>query len=224
MTLSKKSMRNLKQYRHLPDEEFEKIYREIVSNVASQKLFEERIQEKFEELANDYDLEDLNANDILMLRNMIQAMLQIESLEQLAFQLRSGAVDEHTINLLGKINTQINDLVDRVSKIQNDLNITRKARKQDKEQSVSDYIEFLKQKAAEFYKQKMQYIFCPNCNTLLGTIWTLYPEDKRNKVVLHCNRKIDDNTVCDTKVVFITSENLNKEMTNNPELLFEGMQ
>lgn len=224
MTLSKKSMRNLKQYRHLPDEEFEKVYREIVSNVASQKLFEERIQEKFEELANDYDLEDLNANDILMLRNMIQAMLQIESLEQLAFQLRSGAVDEHTINLLGKINTQINDLVDRVSKIQNDLNITRKARKQDKEQSVSDYIEFLKQKAAEFYKQKMQYIFCPNCNTLLGTIWTLYPEDKRNKVVLHCNRKIDDNTTCDTKVVFITSENLNKEMTNNPDLLFEGMQ
>lgn len=224
MTLSKKSMRNLKQYRHLPEEEFEKVYREIVSNVASQKLFEERIQEKFEELANDYDLEDLNANDILMLRNMIQAMLQIESLEQLAFQLRSGAVDEHTINLLGKINTQINDLVDRVSKIQSDLNITRKARKQDKEQSVSDYIEFLKQKAAEFYKQKMQYIFCPNCNTLLGTIWTLYPEDKRNKVVLYCNRKIDDNTTCDTKVVFITSENLNKEMTNNPDLLFEGMQ
>jgi hypothetical protein len=224
MTLSKRSMRNLKQYKHLPEEEFEKIYQQLVSDVASQKVFEERIQEKLNELAEDYDLNDLNANDILMLRNMIQAMIQIENLEQLAFQLRSGSIDEHTINLLGKINTQINDLVDRVSKIQNDLNITRKARKQDKEQSVVDYIEFLKQKANEFYKQKMQYIFCPNCNVLLGTIWTLYPEDKRNKVVLHCNRKLDDDVVCDTKVVFIPAENLSKEMTNNPDLMFDGMQ
>lgn len=224
MPLSKKSIRNLRQYRNLPDEEFEKIYGEIISDLGKQKLFEAEIEKKLAELSKDYDLDDLNANDLLLLRNMVQAMIQVEALEQLAFQLRTRGVDDHVINLLGKINSQINDLVDRVSKIQNDLNITRRIRKQDKEQSVVDYIEFLKQKASEFYDQKMQYIFCPNCNTLLGTIWTLYPSDKRNKVVLHCNRKVDDGRICDTKVVFYTAENLNKEMTNNPDLLFEGMQ
>jgi len=224
--IRKETLRNLRQYKHLSDEEFEEVYQNLVAGVIVEKTFETRIQDKLDELAQDYDLDDLNANDKLMLRNMIQAMLQIEDLEQLAYRIRSQGIDEKAVELLGRINRQINELSERASNIQRDLGITRRIRKESSEQSVVDFIESLKAKAREFYQEKMQYIYCPNCGTLLATIWTLNKDksDPSDRVVLRCKRKMPDGTECGTRVVFRIADNVNKEMTNSADLMPEGMR
>jgi hypothetical protein len=110
-----------------------------------------------------------------------------------------------------------------ISKMNNDLNITRKVRKSDQDVSVLAYIEGLKKKAKEFAEMKMQYIFCPKCNMLLATIWTLFPHNERNKVALVCERDMGDGTKCGEKVIVGTTELLKNRGTNAPDITPESM-
>jgi hypothetical protein len=110
------------------------------------------------------------------------------------------------------------DLRSDISKLQDDLKITRKLRKSEKEQTVVSFIFNIQNKAQEFYEQKMSYIFCPKCNMLLGTIWTLYPDEERNKIKLVCNRKTEEGEICGTVVMVGTKELLENRSTNKKDI------
>lgn len=186
---NKAKLRNLKQYQGMSDEEFEEAINELQEDYdVSPERLEEKIKEKQNELAKDYDLSDMKANDLAQLRSMILAMIQLDELELTAFGLRKDADDAQTIQILDKISGIQNRLIKNISDISEDLQLTRKIRKQSKEASVIDAINDLKEKARIFYKQKMLYIFCTECKMLLSTLWLNYPDSQVNNIKLKCER------------------------------------
>jgi hypothetical protein len=106
-----------------------------------------------------------------------------------------------------------------ISDMQNDLKITRRIRKGDQEETVISELERLKQKASEFYEQRMFYVWCPKCNMLLFTGWFLYPDEKMNKLTLVCNRPLDEEgNICGHKFTVTSKELLDKRGVNKDDI------
>lgn len=216
-------MRNLAQYKDLSDDEFERAIAPKEAGIIQSQVFEDRIAKKLQEFEDDYDLSDLKINDRDTLRALIQAQISLEDYEQHMFKMRSGGVSDEMIFASDKLSKMMSDLRADISKFQFDLNITRKVRKSDREASVLAYIDDLKKKAHEFYEAKASYIFCPKCNMLLGTVWTMFPEDNRNKISLVCGRTLPDGNKCGEKIIIGTAELLKSRGTNKREVTPESM-
>lgn len=186
---NKKKIRNLAQYKDMSDEEFEEAWEELVLDYEmSPEELERQIKEKLEELSQDYDMSDMKANDRLQIRALIMAMIQLEDLEQRAFAIRSeDHLSYENVQILDRLNKIMGGLRDDITKISNDLEFTRTIRKQSKEASVIQAIDDLREKARRFYKQRMLYIFCPECKMLLSTVWLNY-SDEKNILKLKCGR------------------------------------
>lgn len=184
----KRKLRNLKQYADLSDEEFDEIWEQKLEEIeVTPEMLEIRINERLDELAEDYDMDDMKANDRVQLRALALAMVQLEDLEQTAWKIRqkTGYQD---VQILEKINKILGGLRDDITKISNDLQLTRKIRKQSRETTVLDWIADLRSKAHKFYKQRMLYIFCPECMMLLSTVWLNYSDENQNSIKLKCKR------------------------------------
>lgn len=218
-----KRMRNMRQYKNLSDEKFNEIVLKKSLGIEQSKEFEKRIQKKLDEFNNDYDLSDLKINDRDTLRALIQAQITLEDYEQFQFKNRLAGISESNIMANKEIQKAMSDLRADISKLQGDLNITRKIRKSDQDVSVMAYIDGLKEKARKFYASKMSYIFCPKCNQLLATVWSLYPDNDRNKIALVCERTLEDGTKCGEKVIVSTKELLMNRGTNKREIVPESM-
>jgi hypothetical protein len=217
---SKESLRILTQYKNMSEEEFDKVYEEKFLTFALDSQLEERISKKLAEFETDYDLSELKVNDRSVLRNLVQAIIQLEDLEQAAHKMRTEGINSSSVTMMRELNSIMSALRKDISSMQLDLSITRKARKGDKETSVLSYLEDLKQKAKIFYKSKMSYIWCSKCNMLLATLWTMYPDEKKNTLQLVCNRELEDGTRCGNKVVVTTrelAENHGVNLDNVPE-------
>ena len=185
---NKKKIRNLVQYRDMTDEEFEEAWEEIVLEIeVSPEMLEARVKEKLDELAVDYDMEDMKINDMGQLRSLALAQLQLDDLEQTAWIIRQKT-DSTSVQILEKINRILSGLRDDISKISADLQLTRKIRKQSKESSIIDAINDLRGKARKFYQERMLYVFCPECKMLLSTLWLNYSSEEYNKLQLKCKR------------------------------------
>ncbi len=217
-------MRNLAQYRDLSDTDFDKAMEKKVMGVESSEAFEKRIAKKWAEFEEDYDLSDLKINDKDSLRALIQKHITLEDYEQHLFKMRADGISENQLFAMEKFQRAMSDLTSDISKLQNDLMITRKVRKSDREASVIAYMEDLNQKAKKFYESKMSYIFCEKCNMLLATFWVLFPEEERNKIALVCNRDLGDGTKCGHKNIVDTKSLLKKRGTNNIEITPESMR
>jgi hypothetical protein len=109
----------------------------------------------------------------------------------------------------------MSDLRSDISHLQDDLKISRKVRKGDKEESVITYLEGLKQKAKQFYESRMFYAVCPDCNMLLASSWFLNPE-LDNRLILVCKR-------CDKNVLVNSKDMLAKKGSNKPEVFPESI-
>lgn len=228
---SKNRIRNLRQYAKMDDDEFEALWEQKLTGVENINEFEKRIDKKIQSFSQDYDLDDLKANDKLTLRALAQAYITLEDLENYSYKNRLGGISDEKILYMEKVNNIMSSLRKDISSMQNDLKITRRVRKGDKEESVINYIEDLKQKAKRFYQSKMSYVFCPTCGMLLGTVWVLYP-DSKNKLTFTCRREIilsdeqkqsEKKTYCDTVVTVTTKELMEKRGSNRPELMPESM-
>ena len=188
MTLPNKAkVRNLKQYQDLTDEEFDQMWteREEALNISPESL-EGRVKDTLTDLSNDYDMDDMKSNDMIQIRALALAQIQLEDLEQTAFSLRQN-VDHQSVQILEKVNRILGGLRKDISEISNDLQLTRKIRKQSKEANVIEALNDLKEKAYKFYKEKMLYVFCPECKMLLATVWLQYTDDKSHLIVT-CDR------------------------------------
>ncbi len=218
-----KRMRALKQFRDLSDDEFQQKISQKALGIEVSQEFEKQIEKKMAEFAEDYDLSDLKINDRDSLRALIQAHLALERYEQQMFMVHSGKLDNEAILQTDKLSKVMSDLRSDISKLQDDLSIKRKARKSDQDVSVMAYIESLKDKAKRFKESKESYIFCEKCNMLLATVWSLYPDEDRNKMAFVCNRVLEDGTKCNHKTVIGTKELLANRGTNKPEITPESM-
>jgi hypothetical protein len=217
-----RSLRNLPQYRNMGDDEFEDFIANRDMDMAPDAEFDRRINKKIEQFSDDYDLSDMKINDQIGLRALAQAMITLDDLEHASYKLRREGLNLDNITLADKIAKQMSDLRNDIIRIQDDLKISRKARKGDKEETVQNYLKELKEKAKEFYEERMTYVFCPECDMLLGTVWFHYPEDK-NTLRFTCHRKLPDGSYCNTVVTTTSKELLEKRGTNKPEILPESM-
>lgn len=189
----KRKLRNLKQYKNMSNEEFDiefdNVFVQAMVSTTEEEL-EERILNNLAELGEDYDLSDMKANDRLLLRALAMAEIQLTDLEKSAYFIRQE-VNQTNVIMIEKLNNTMSKLRADISKISDDLQLTRRIRKQSQELSVINYIEDLREKAHQFYKQKMLYIFCPECRYLLSTLWLLYSEEDNsiNLKCKHCGHK-----------------------------------
>ena len=185
---NKKKIRNLVQYRDMTDKEFEKVWEDMILEIeVSPEMLEERVKEKLDELAVDYDMEDMKINDMGQLRSLALAQIQLDDLELVAFETRQHT-DSTSVQILEKINRILSGLRDDISKISSDLQLTRKIRKLSKESSIIDAINDLRDKARKFYRERMLYVFCPECKMLLATLWLNYSSEEYNKLQLKCKK------------------------------------
>jgi hypothetical protein len=214
-------LRNLPQYRDMPDEEFELLMAKKSVGVDVSQAFEKRIAEKLAKFEEDYDLTDLKVNDREFLRGLVQAIISLEDYEQYIFKLREEGVNTENLLAIDKIEKAMSDKRKSISDAQNDLAITRKHRKSDQETSVIAYIDGLKEKARKFYQSKMSYVYC-ECGTLLATVWTLYPESD-NKMVFVCQQKDKNGNPCGKKTIVTTKELLKNRNTNRKEIVPESL-
>jgi NAD-dependent SIR2 family protein deacetylase len=148
-------------------------------------------------------------------------MISLEETELMAYSARRA--ERLDLEKFDKLNTSANKLRTDISKLQGDLKITRSVRKADKEISAAETIEDLKKRAKEFYQSKMSYIYCPKCNMLLGTVWVLYTEDRKNKITLHCNRTDSYGNKCDETVTVTIKDVIDTHGTNNVDITPESM-
>ena len=219
---SKSQLRNMKQYSSLSEEDFEKMFENREVSIGISKDFEDRINKKIEEFSQDYDIDDLKINDKETLRAFVQAIISLEDYERIVFDLRSSEdISQTNINIVDRLSRVMSSLRQDISRFQEDLNITRKIRKSDKESSVVSYIENLKDQARQYYESKMSFIFC-ECGMLLGTIWVLYGQED-NKISLKCSRTLDDGSKCGKRTTVTTKELLENKGTNRPEITPESL-
>lgn len=219
---SKSQIRNLAQYRDLSDTEFEEVWTKELLDSQPSADFEQRIKDKLDEFEEDYDLSDLKINDRATLRGLIQAFITLEDYEQAIFKLRSDEVTQSSLYTIEKLSKIVSDLRSDISKLQDDLNIKRKARKNDREASVISEIEELKLKAKKFHEAKSAYIFCPKCNLLLSTWWLLYPHEN-NSITLTCHRKLENGEECGEKIKVTSKELYEAKLTNKEEIVPESL-
>lgn len=203
---TKEGLRNLHQYKKMTDDEFEAFWENRSTGLEINQEFEKRVQRKLDEFERDYEVSDMKVNDFLALRALAQAFITLEDLEHYSYTLRHEGIDENTISKLARIGELMSAIRRDISTLQADLKISRKSRKGDKEESVLNFLEDLKSKAAKFYKDRMFYVFCPKCNMLMFTGWFLWPEGN-NKVRLHCERVLENGEKC-TGTVFVSSKEL----------------
>jgi hypothetical protein len=215
-------LRNLPQYRDMPDEEFDLMLSKKMVGVETSRAFEKRIENKLAKFEEDYDLTDLKINDREVLRGLVQAIISLEDYEQELFKARSLGINADNLLLIDKLQKTMADLRKSISDAQNDLAITRKHRKSDQETSVVAYIDSLKTKARKFAEAKHAWIFCPKCHTLLSTVWSLYPE-QANKISLTCIQKDKDGNPCGTKFTVSTKELLENGQTNDKNVMPDSL-
>lgn len=216
------SLRNLPQYRNMDEEAFEEFVANREISMQPDLEFDKRIAKEIEKFSEDYDLSDMKINDQIGLRALAQAMITLNDLEHASYRMRREGINLDNIVLADKIAKQMSDLRNDIIRLQDDLKISRKARKGEKEESVQSFLEEMKVKAKEFYEERMAYVLCPECNMLLGTVWFHYPEEK-NSVRFTCKRKMPDNSYCNTVVTVTSKELLESRGTNKPEVLPESM-
>jgi RNase P subunit RPR2 len=212
---SKKRTRNLAQYKGMTEEEFTEFWEERYGEVAEddQEILEElkqRIKERLDELEKDYDFSDMKANDMMQLESLILAMLQLDDLEKDVYKKRNDLSDSNVL-VLEKLNKMLSQLRADISTISEDLQLSKKIRNKNKDVSVVQRWEELSRKASEFYKQKMLYIFCPDCRMLLATVWLQYPDVEKNKLTVFCDR-------CKTKHEITLYELYNLGNKNLPDV------
>lgn len=173
---------------------------EGVDTTSLDKEFEERIQKTIDRLGENYDLDNLNANDLLSLRALAQALISLEDYEIKAYRMKKDVQKSYEYDTLQRIEQTISSLRSDIVKLQDSLGITKSKRSSDRATSFQDELESLKKKAREFYEQKMGIVICPKCGMWLASVWFKDFKDKNNRISVTCNRILDDGSVCGEKI------------------------
>ena len=213
-------LRNLNQYKDMTDEEFDEAMGNIPASITSYEDFKKRVDSKMLEFEKDYDLSDMKFNDTETLQNLCKALVTLEDYEKIIVELRAESVGKN-LTMIDKLSSVMSNIRKDVSKMQEDLKITRKIRKSTQEESARAELARQKKLAMEFYQKKMFYVYCEECTMLLTTTWFLYPTEK-NTLSVRCGRTYTDDEgkktgTCGHINKITSKELLEKRGTNHPE-------
>ena len=172
-------IRNLPQYRGKTEEELEAIVYNINTGGIAGRV--QRVIEKFEK---DYDLTDMTSNDMSSLEELARITILLEDVD---VEIRN-ALDESDWKTFETINKVANTLRADASRVQTDLNITRRARHGQGAESPVDIVEDIKKRAKIFLQQRLREIYCPICGMLIAKVWWLY-ENPDQEITCTCERE-----------------------------------
>jgi len=143
------------------------------------------VDEKLKELGTEYDLTDLAVNDRMQLESLAEAYTQLGKFYELLDDEFSKEAGNFTrVKDLKKL---ISDTLKDISNISDDLKISRKIR-ESKSDHLPDIIAGFKVRARKFIEDRMSYIYCPKCKTLVGNLYLIDYNigGKANFVCPHC--------------------------------------
>lgn len=207
---TRKKVKNLSQFSDMSEDEFEEHFQSLSGGqeVLVDDDLEEKIEKKLAEFEEDYDLSDMKVNDKLVLRNLVITIISLEDLEQ-TFAGVQTKVSDRNILLLDRLGNVMSRLRSDISKMQNDLKLTRKIRKEGQEETFMAWLDKVKDYATEFYEEKTLSIFCVSCRRFLASVWLLYPEGD-NSLELKCDNCGEWTVISELKDLYNT-ENRNLE-------------
>ena len=213
-------LRNLTQYKGMTDEEFDEAMGNIPVSNTSYEDFEKKVKKKMLEFEKDYDLSDMKFNDTETLQNLCKALVTLEDYEKILVELRSESIGKN-LTMIDKLSSVMSNIRKDVSRMQEDLKITRKIRKSTQEESARAELARQKKLAMEFYQKKMFYVYCEKCVMLLTTTWFLYPTEK-NILSIRCGRTYTNDEgkkigTCGHINKITSRELLETRGTNHPE-------
>lgn len=144
------------------------------------------LDKRFSDILNDYkakyDIDSLSSpNDKANLDTMIRNSIAIEQLQHKLSELVQEDVMTNSAQI-NRINTAINDLIDTNMKIERQLSIDRKTRKQESDANPAEYIASLKQRAKEFLNdpRRLTKVYCKTCQVMVGRISGVYDTTEFN--------------------------------------------
>lgn len=216
--MSPNSLKNLPSMKDKTMEELQEIYKQKIEAQIKQASWEDTKEAIMQEYATNYDLDDLKPNDLASLESLIHATIMLRLYESQMREISADGTNYGNIPVIEKLGKVCSELRGDISKLQDDLKITRKIRKSDKEESVLTFIDSLKEKAKKFYTAKTQWVFCPKCGMLLANVWWLYPNSKSNKITLRCQREMPDGQVCGQELTITAKELVELGGTNKPDI------
>lgn len=128
-------------------------------------------QQRLEAYRKTYEIDDAtNPNDIANLHVLITNQQLIDKLQEAVNQIMSSEDLIEQIGNIKKLQDARQGLIDQNMSLERLLGIDRKSRKRDTQESVADYIQFLKESAKEFLDQQLINVTCPSCRVLLGRV------------------------------------------------------
>jgi chromosome segregation ATPase len=130
------------------------------------------VEERLAKLNEEYDLSDLAANDRMQLVGLAEAMTQLDQYTALLNRELDQEDDDINISRIKNLQRLISDARKDISSISDDLKISRKIREKS-EEDLTTYIASLKERAANFLEDRLSYIYCTECKTLVATMWLL---------------------------------------------------
>jgi hypothetical protein len=192
----------LKQYKGLTDNEFNEVWEDYKDRPPSD--IEGRIASVIDDFSKNYDLRDMNANDTLALRELARIFVQLEELGL----MEQEAIDNGEVSKISALSKIKKEYLDNASKIQSDLNITRRTRQNDSGETLETYLPSIQKKARNFLSQRLAYIYCPKCRMLVANVWFTNWELK-NDMRFTCPRVDCDNTFTVTSEFLFKNKNRN---------------
>lgn len=222
-----RKLRNLVQYKDMTDDEFAEAmdllekdwYIQLVERQV--ETFEARVEETMSSFEDDYDLSDMKFNDTSTLQALSRAYISLQDIDDILKGLRGEDLRKHSylLTIMEKLSRIASDYRRDISKMEDDLKISRKIRKSTGEESAREELKKLREKASKYYTKVMGYVFCPECKMLLATVWTLYPDEEENELHFKCNRPMDESgeNFCGHTFSITTKKLKELKGTNHPE-------
>lgn len=132
--------------------------------------YKDRIDRKFKEYEENFDLDGINAaNDRALLNILINQEVIVESLqEQMSTMVINGGVLTGDAGDLKKLADLLRDATQTITSIQKTLGIDRKARRAEQEESPADYVKKLLSASRSFADKKIKKLYCPRCKVMVG--------------------------------------------------------
>ena len=168
------------------------------------EIIQAEVAEELKRLGNDYDTTDMNRNDLTILQRMATVLVRLTSSEAVLEQvIRSGDI---SISEAQREEQRLSTMRTDLLKLQDSLGIARSKRKSSIEEDPRLLFQDIKQRAAKFFEDRLSWILCPKCKTLICSVNFLYP-DEANKLTLVCGKCGETFTLSSKDILKTESKN-----------------
>lgn len=143
----------------------------------AERAYEQRFDEKFQKLSQEFGVDLNNSNDVEALNNLVRLIIQGENVDDdirsIQEQPNKNKDDVVVLKNLGDFQRNLNMSMDA---IQEKLGISRKQRKEKSVDDIPQWIDNVLKNSKDFFNRKTQVVLCPKDDIELVRYWVNFPE------------------------------------------------